>query len=214
MFAAMNWTYLTALASGEAANAIWLQSTSPVWVFLASAFLLRETIQARDWGMLLLSALGVGLILWFEARGERPRAVVYGLLSGVFYAGVVLWLRQLRDQNSTWLVAVNHVAAALVFMPYVATHPQYWPSGLQWLLLAAFGALQMGLPYVLFARGLRRIPSHEAAGIGLLEPVLLPVWVFVAWHAAPGYLPPQWWTLAGGALILFALVWRYAGERR
>src|SRR5262245_43013048 len=31
-FVAMNYTYLTAMAKGSAANAIWLQCTAPVWV--------------------------------------------------------------------------------------------------------------------------------------------------------------------------------------
>jgi drug/metabolite transporter (DMT)-like permease len=80
------------------------------------------------------------------------------------------------------------------------------------LFLAGFGVLQMGLPYVLFARGLKMTPSHEASGIGLLEPVLLPVWVYLAWHGAPNYEPPQWWTLLGGAMILAGLAWRYIGR--
>ena len=32
LFAAMNYSYLTAMASGTAANAIWLQCTAPAWV--------------------------------------------------------------------------------------------------------------------------------------------------------------------------------------
>ena len=34
MFVVMNYTYLTAMAKGSAANAIWLQCTAPVWVLL------------------------------------------------------------------------------------------------------------------------------------------------------------------------------------
>jgi drug/metabolite transporter (DMT)-like permease len=211
-FVAMNWTYLTSMLRGEASNAIWLQMTAPVWVFLFSALYLRETILPRDWLLLACGAAGVGLILWFELQGEQPEAVVYGLLSGVFYGGVVLSLRQLRDLDSAWLVAVNHVSAALAFLPFVVANPAYWPQGKQWLFLVAFGMLQMGLPYILFARGLKSIPSHEASGIGLLEPVLLPVWVYLAWHNAPNYVAPRWWTLVGGALILIGLSWRYLGE--
>jgi drug/metabolite transporter (DMT)-like permease len=69
----------------------------------------------------------------------------------------------------------------------------------------------MGLPYVLFMRGLRTVPSHEAAGIVLVEPVLVPFWVYLAWHGYPSYQPTAWWTLAGGALILAGLVLRYWG---
>jgi drug/metabolite transporter (DMT)-like permease len=73
------------------------------------------------------------------------------------------------------------------------------------VFLAFFGMFQMGLPYILFARGLRSIPGHEATGIGLLEPILVPLWVFLAWGDKPA-----WWTLVGGGLILIGLAVRYA----
>ena len=72
----------------------------------------------------------------------------------------------------------------------------------------------MGLPYLLFARGLRHIPGHEAAGLSLLEPLLVPVWVYVAWHGAADYKPPSWWTYVGGGCILVGLLIRYAAAIR
>jgi drug/metabolite transporter (DMT)-like permease len=212
IFAAMNWSYLTAMSLGEASNAIWLQMTAPVWVFLIGTIWLRETIRGLDWLLLLFGTAGVGLILVCELQGERPAAVCYGLLSGLFYGGVVLALRQLREHESTWLVALNHVVTAALFAPVAVAQTQYWPQGKQWLFLGGFGILQMGLPYVLFARGLKSVPSHEASGIGLLEPVLLPLWVFLAWRHSPDYSAPQWWTLVGGGCILLGLLVRFVGE--
>src|SRR6266404_7935911 len=43
-FAAMNVTYLSAMALTTAANAIWLQSTAPWWVFLFGAVVMREPV--------------------------------------------------------------------------------------------------------------------------------------------------------------------------
>jgi len=216
-FAVMNFTYLSAMALTEASNAIWLQNTAPVWVFLAGALLLREPPQPRDWMLLALGACGVGLILTFELPGASRAGVIYGLLSGLFYAAVVVSLRQLRDYESVFLVAINHVFTAIVLAPYAwyqsATN-DVWPSGMQWWFLAGFGILQMGLPYLLFARGLRHVSGHEASGITLLEPVLVPLWVFVAWHSSPTYQPPRWWTMVGGALIFTGLVVRYARAPR
>jgi drug/metabolite transporter (DMT)-like permease len=80
-----------------------------------------------------------------------------------------------------------------------------WPDAGQLAVLAAFGIFQMGLPYVLFARGLRAVTSQEATGIGLLEPILLPVWVYLVWNEVPAGS-----TLAGGSLILAGLALRYA----
>lgn len=213
-FAGMNYTYLTAMAKGNAANAIWLQNTAPVWVLLAGVLLFGERAHLRDWLLILFCAAGVGVILWYESRAASLEAVAYGLLSGLFYAGIVLSLRNMRGMEAAWLVALNHIVTALVLAPYAVASfqtGQHWPHGGQWWLLAGFGMLQMGLPYVLFARSLKTIPGHEAAGIGLLEPLLVPVWVFVAWRHSPEYQGPHWWTLVGGGLIFFGLFVRYVG---
>jgi drug/metabolite transporter (DMT)-like permease len=208
-FAAMNWFYLSAMVETTAANAIWLQYTAPVWVFLVSAFLWREPVQRMDWLLLVFAGIGVGLIVVCESSGESVRGVVYGLLSGVFFAGIALSLRWLRDQESAWLVAMNHLVTALVLSPYIVHYPSVWPTGWQWAFLAGLGMFQLGIPYLLFARGLKHIPSHEASGIALLEPLLVPVWVFVAWRHAESYTPPRWWTLVGGSFILIGLLIRY-----
>jgi drug/metabolite transporter (DMT)-like permease len=143
------------------------------------------------------------LIVYFESRGVALDAVAWALGSSFFYAGVVLSLRQLRGLNSIWLAAVNHLVTAIVLAPFAFGQSQM-PVGRQWLFLAAFGALQMAVPYVLFARGLKRIPGHEATGIGLIEPILNPLWVFLIWGNQPA-----WWTLAGGGLIMLGLAIRY-----
>jgi drug/metabolite transporter (DMT)-like permease len=208
-FAAMNAAYLTAVTLTTAANAIWLQSTAPLWIFLAAAAFGSEALNRRDGFPLACGLLGVGTILCFELRSQTPDlpGIAYGLASGVCYAGVVLSIRGLRGENGAWLVALNHLVAAAALLPY-AWHVGIWPSPTQLAVLAAFGLLQMGLPYLLFARGLRTISSQEATLIGLLEPVLMPLWVYLAWSEVP-----RWWTLAGGGLILLGLVVRY-GRRR
>jgi drug/metabolite transporter (DMT)-like permease len=205
-FVAMNYSYLTAMASaseGSAANAIWLQFTAPVWVLIVGVFVFGERAGWRDWLLIAFAAVGVAVILHYESRGEALDAVLWGLASGLFYAGVVLSLRQLRHLESAWLVALNHLVTAIVLAPF-ALAGSHFPSGVQWLLLGGLGIVQMGLPYILFARGLKHIPGHEATGIGLAEPLLVPVWVYLAWGDKPA-----WWTLVGGGLILIGLAIRY-----
>jgi drug/metabolite transporter (DMT)-like permease len=202
-FVLMNYTYLTAMATGSAANAIWLQCTAPVWVLLVGVFIFGERSQWRDWLLIAFAGVGVGIILYYESNGAALPAVVWGLASGVFYAGVVLSLRHLRDMESAWLAAVNHLTTAVILAPF-AFASGHVPSGPQWALLAGLGMLQMGVPYVLFARGLKSIPGHEATAIGLMEPLLVPVWVYLAWGDRPA-----WWTLVGGGFILVGLAIRY-----
>jgi DME family drug/metabolite transporter len=202
IFAGMNYTYLTAMVKGSAANAIWLQCTAPVWVLLVGVFVFHERAVWRDWVMVAFATTGVGIILAFESRGAALDAVVWGLVSGMFYAGVVLSLRHLRDYDAVWLAALNHLVTLICLAPFAVG--TYIPSGIQWLFLAGLGILQMGLPYVLFAHGLKRIAGHEATSIGLIEPLLVPLWVYLAWGDTPA-----WWTVAGGTLILIGLAIRF-----
>jgi len=75
--------------------------------------------------------------------------------------------------------------------------------------LAVFGAVTMGLGLALFTVGARRIPSAQAALLGALESPLAPFWVWLAFAEVP---PTA--TFIGGALILAALAWHFAGELR
>lgn len=220
IFATMNIVYLTAMTRGSAANAIWLQNTGPMIVLLVGVLVFKETARGLDWVMAALSSAGIALILYYESQGAAFDAVLYGLASGVTYAGVVLSLRMLRDFESAWLTALNHMVTALVLSPFglaplfdtSGAASEFWPHGRQWVMLAAFGMFQMGLPYFLFARSLRIIPGHEASGIGLVEPLLVPVWVCLAWGWREHM--PAWWTMVGGGLIFSGLVLRYVGTIR
>jgi drug/metabolite transporter (DMT)-like permease len=203
-FTVMNVSFLSAMSQTTAANAIWLQATSPWWVFLLTVLVFREPVARRDLVPLAFGVLGVGLILAFEVRGEAGVGVAYGLIAGISYGAVVVSMRHLRGEDSCWLVALNHAVAMLVLLPWVIALGA-WPSLGQLLVLAAFGAFQMAIPYLLLIRGLRAISSQEAVAIGMLEPILMPVWAYLTIGERP-----ESWTIAGAALILVGLVLRYA----
>jgi drug/metabolite transporter (DMT)-like permease len=208
LFAGMNYTYLTAMVTGTAANAIWLQCTAPVWVLLAGVLVFGERAIARDWLMMALAMIGVSAIIYYESHGVALKAVGWGLASSFFYAGVVLSLRQLRGFDPVWLAALNHLVTAVALTPFVFADARL-PSGMQWIFLAGLGIVQMAVPYVLFAYGLKRLAGHEAAGIGLIEPLLVPTWAYLAWNDQPA-----WWTFVGGSFILVGLAIRYIEPSR
>ena len=205
-FTLMNVTYLTAMALTTAANSIWLQSTAPWWVFLMAVFIFREPLVRKDLVPMAFGMLGVGLIVCMEfahSRGLNGIGVLAGLMSGLSYAYVIVAMRALRAENPFWLVALCHVSAAAALLPLVIWI-DVWPSLTQLAVLAGFGMLQMAIPYVLILKGLQAVSSQEAVAIGLVEPVLLPVWVYLAWGETPAV-----WTIVGGVLILTGLALRY-----
>ena len=221
-FTAMSGLYLSALGLGAAANAIFLQNTAPVWVYLFAVLLLGERPDRRGVQVVLLAAIGAVVIVaggWPRDRpSEQERDAVLvlfmGLGSGVIYAVVVLLLRMLCEYATAWLVALNLLGTAITLGTFVLViqgpaHLLEWvasPSIAQFAVLFLFGAFQMALPYWLFTRGLRSVSPQEAAIITLIEPLLNPVWACLI---TPGKDTPTMPMLIGGALILFALLWRY-----
>ncbi len=208
-FAIMVWSFMSAMVYGPAANAIWLQYLAPVWVAILGVVLLRERLTSADIRMVCLCAAGVLLILVMELRLGSPLfATSMGVLSGVSFAGVVLSMRSLRGADPAWLISLNHAATALLLLPWIL-QVEGTVSVASYGALAMFGVFQMSVPYILFARGLNSVTSAEASVISLVEPVLVPVWVYVAWNQHPDYEAPRVWTLIGGAIIFTALLMRY-----
>lgn len=219
-FAVMSGLYLSALGQGPAANAILLQNSAPVWVYLIGVYLLKQMPDGRALRSALLALVGVGVIVlgnwpWQVTGSEQANQIVIlgmGAGSGLTYAGVVLFLSQLRAHSPAFLMVLNLVGSAAVLGVYlVLTGGFVLPTPLQMAWLALFGVVQMAAPYWLFARGLRSISPQEAGIITLLEPVLNPVWAYLI---APDKEVPTWWTLLGGLVLLVALAWRYVPVRK
>jgi drug/metabolite transporter (DMT)-like permease len=200
-FAIMNALFVSALVAGPAANAILLQYTAPMWMYVASVWWLGEPADRRNSLALVVAMVGIAVIVLGREPGQLP-IIAIGLGSGVAYAGVILCLRVLREASSRWLTVFNHLASAVVLVPFLWRWPAPTPAQLGVLFL--FGAVQMALPYWLVARGLRVVNPQEAGTITLLEPLLNPLWAYLVAAEEPG-LP----TLIGGAFILGALAWRY-----
>jgi DME family drug/metabolite transporter len=203
-FAAMNALFVSAMALGTAANAILLQYTAPMWMYLASIWWLGERPERRSSIALLIGMLGIAVIIVSGWDGGQLVTIVIALGSGVTYAAVLLFLRLLRGLSPLWLTVWNHLLGALVLLPLIWNEPL--PAWQQYLVLFLFGSIQMGLAYWLVARGLRVVSPQEAGAITLLEPLLNPVWAYLVWSKTE---TPPLVTYLGGALIVGALAWRY-----
>jgi DME family drug/metabolite transporter len=201
-FALMNATFVSALALGTAANAIFLQYTAPMWMYLASVWWLGEPPDRRSFAALVIGIMGIGVIVWGGRQEAQLGVIAIALTSGFAYAGVIVFLRVLRDASPRWLTAFNHLAGAFVLLPWVCHQPLPTPG--QFCVLIAYGAGQMALPYWLMARSLKTVSPQEAGTISLLEPLLNPLWAYLISGEQPSV-----YTLWGGAFILGALAWRY-----
>ena len=186
-----------------AANAIVLQYTAPIFVFLFIRLLFREPISKGNLVTLLLSMLGVTIIFTGSSGEQALWGVSVAVMSGFLFAIYMMNLRFLAGFDPLVLTFINNLVCSIVLLPLMVSHST--PFGGQLLALAVMGVVQLGVPYFLFSKGLERLALQEASLIVLIEPVLNPIWV--AWGVGEVPSTP---TLIGGSVILFSLVLRYA----
>jgi drug/metabolite transporter (DMT)-like permease len=186
-----------------AANAIVLQYTAPIFVFLFSRLVLGEKISKLNCFALAVSMMGVAIISLDSAGDPDMAGVLLALLSGVLFAAYMVNLRGTQEVNPGYLTWINNSACALLLAYLVKS--QLALSGNEIFILAIMGAVQLGMPYFLFSKGLQTVSLQEAALIALVEPVLNPLWVALTVGEVPSAA-----TLAGGGMILVGLGLRYA----
>ena len=200
-FSLMTLTFVIATTRTAAANAIVLQYSAPIWVFLLSPLLLGERSRFAEGGILLLAMSGVAVIYFAHPAQDKP-ALLIGLASGLGYGLVILTLRRLRDADPIAVTTMNFLGSGLLLLPLVGVWGAYGiETGRQLALIVALSVVQMALPYLLFSWALQYVEAHRASLIVLLETIFNPILTYlIVGEAAPAP------TLIGGPLILAGVI--------
>ncbi len=191
-----------------AANAIFLQSTSPITIVLLSIWLLKEPLRRRD--ALFMGALAVGLSLFFlgsyqptSSAPDPARGNLFALVSGLFWALTVIGLRWLahtgKNTGNTASAAVTFgciIASAITLPMALPVHQSHVSD---WLTVMYLGTFGVALVFILLSRAMKQVTAIETGLLLLLEPALNPLWAWILQGENPG-LP----ALAGGTIILTA----------
>ena len=196
--AAASTCFILSLTYTSVANTLMLMSTGPFVAGLLGWLLLGERVAPRTWIAMGIALGGVVVMVSSSyGRGAMVGDLLAVAMAGSFAVATVLIRRHPEIQMAP-AAALATALTALVALPF-ADPLQTSPRDL--LLLAFFGVGQFGAGFLLFMAGARLIPAAESSLIGMLETVLGPLWVWLVLNERPGAA-----TLAGGALILTALV--------
>jgi drug/metabolite transporter (DMT)-like permease len=120
------------------------------------------------------------------------------------FALMIVLQRRHPGMSMTSINAFGAVVAAALGLG-LSPHPAVTPFDL--VVLAMFGLTTICVAFILFMEGAKHIPAAEAGLISMLDVVLGPLWVFLAFGERPG---PS--AIVGGALVMGALVWRLAPD--
>ncbi len=189
------------------ANAIFLQSTAPLYLLLLGPLVLHEPIRRID--ILVISAVAAGaLLLLFGSQSiaatapDPARGNLLGIFSGLTWALTLTGLRWTgkrtgNAESPVAIVTAGNFIAFLISLPVALpiTHIAFADVA----VLLYLGIFQIGLAYFLLTRSIRYVPGLEAATLLLLEPVFNPIWTWLIQAEQPSRL-----ALSGGALIISA----------
>lgn len=181
------------------ANAIVLQYSAPVFILLFSFVFQKYVPSRKDVIAVSLTLFGISLFFIDRLQTGYWLGDFIGVLSGVSFAGV-FFANRLPNANPVDASLLGNLFS-IFLLPFLFFDRNFLTfSTLNWTVILLMGTLQLGIPYILFSLGIKRTSAVKSSVIATIEPILNPIWVFIAVGEVPGTL-----SLFGGAIVLITI---------
>ena len=161
-----------------AANATVLENTSPLWIILFGAVLLRKRPTRLEAITCACLFLGVALAFAGNMGGGSWLGNSISLISAAFYAGVFFLSKDDEVDPLETLVLGNAMYLPLIPLLLTDAAIPVTPPG-QWVFLLAFALLGGTGAWLCFSLGIKHTSALQANFITMSEPVMAPLWTFL-----------------------------------
>ena len=194
--------YILALSRTSAATTLFLLAAAPIFAALIGWALLRERVAGTTGIAIAITAVGVAITV--------SAGLDVGSTTGLVFAGLIpvtvgLYSVLMRSASSVDPVVPTLIAGSVlcVVSAIIAlTHGGLVVSVRDAAMACVSGGIALGLGLPMFNLGHRSVAAARVPLLLMTEVVLAPIWVWI-W---PGEVPSPA-TLAGGAVILAAVIW-------
>ena len=170
-------SFIAALNHTSVARVLFIQAISPVLASLLAGVALKEPVSARTAFSLALALAGVAVMLGAPGAGNLTGDLL-ALVMAVAFAVALVISRHRKDVSMAPATFLSQLMLLAALGPF-----------------ASLGAVPRG-----------DIPAAQVALITLLEVVLGPFWVWLAYDEQP-----ETATLVGGAVVILAIVIQTGG---
>ncbi len=212
--AATTGLFIVANKLTTAANAILIQYSAPVWIALFGTWFLGERATRLDWLVIVTVLAGITLFFFEHLTLDHVAGNLVALGAGVAFAFSAMTLRKVAISHTVAVpvdpmrpLILGNLLGAVIGAPFMLMSEP--PDATGWAALLALGLVQQGAAYVCYAWAIRHATALEAMLIPVIEPILSPLWVALAYGERPGP-----WALAGGIIVVGAVTLRAALGRR
>lgn len=193
-----------------AANAIILQYTAPIWLFVLytvryKKFDIRKTLP------IALVTMGIILFLFEPKSGTNVIGNMLALSTGIAFAGVAHFSAMDHGVSGPGLISILNLATFILALPFVSGIAEITSSlNIMGILGIVFlGAFQIAVGYVFYIKSLKHISPLDTSLICLIEPLMNPIWVLIFISEVPTVF-----AVIGSAFILTGIIANILGARR
>ena len=175
--------------------------TTPIFIMIGAAVVLREPVVAARWIAALVGFAGVMIVVYPTLSAVGGIWSLAMLASSPLFAASFLITKALTRRDSSVVIVVwQSLTVSLFTLPFALIHWQ-WPTPVQWALFLVCGALGSAGHWAL-TNAYRLADISATQGVRFLD---------LIWAALLGFLVfddhPSATTLAGGLVIFGATVW-------
>lgn len=191
-----------------AANAIVLQYTAPVFLLVFSAVFYGTRFRRSDILAVVLTAGGIALFFFDQLDGGHLLGNCIAIFTGITMGLMYLFIGDADPEERLSSVLLSNALVALIGVPFLfITHGEITP--LPVVLILLLGSVQIGIPYILYAKAAKHCPPLTCCLLCTLEPLLNPVWVMLFYGETPGLF-----ALIGGIIVVVTItLWTILGEK-
>ena len=192
-----------------AANAIVLQFSSPVFIVIFSALILKKRIRRSDALVVSFTLIGIALFFFDQLRPGYILGNFVAIAAGMFMAGMFMAVGELEGEQRFSGILIGQSLTFLVGLPFViATRPEF--TVISTLSILILGVFQLGISYVLYVESSKYCPPLACSLLGAAEPLLNPVWVLIFDGERPGIF-----ALIGGVIVVVSItIWCVFGQEK
>lgn len=169
----------------SAAMAISMQYAAPMYV-IGYGFIKNKRIDYKKLLVLILIFIGVSINVLNSLKEANTVAMFSGLAIGITFILYSLSLQKINEGSPLGIIALINLICAFFYMLALPFNYENPPATLrEILLLLLAGVFISGLSYALYGAGLRKVNIERAMIIGLAEPILNPIWVYLGNREIP-----------------------------
>ena len=186
-----------------AANAIVLQYIAPAFVLVITAVFLKQKLKKMEIGVVAVTFAGIMLFFMDELDLGSMAGNCIAIISGLFMGGMFIFNGSIHDMSEKMTgILLAHILTAVIGIPTGLITSGVSVTGIEIACILLLGIVQLGIPYIFYGKASSMISPLSCSLLGMIEPLLNPVWVALFYGEIPGLF-----ALAGGIIVLGAVVY-------